>query len=239
MVYAIVNSAHAPVADAATAATALLRLDPEAGRVRLRANAEDTVALSVDLSRFHDCAALALASAIAFSTPRRRGRPRRRLPSGEAAVPYPGSPRTSPEHAPRLSAAQERLFAALAGCCASNPIIIEQPGPAPTAHHDDRRLQLLVDSAAGTAVRLAETLTTLGARPRAVPTRPGFTIAPSCFSTLDRVALAIGDIALDIAISWPGAGRYDDAVSHAVPWQVAGRSIRAVTVPARRPPATQ
>jgi len=66
-------SAAARVADLVLTATAAPH------RVRIPASTDGAVALRIDLDRFHSTANAALAAALAFDAPKRRGRPRRKV----------------------------------------------------------------------------------------------------------------------------------------------------------------
>lgn len=66
-----------PLASAARAADAALGSAHSVHRVRLSASVDQTIVLTVDLERFHSTANAALAAALTFAPPKRRGRPRR------------------------------------------------------------------------------------------------------------------------------------------------------------------
>lgn len=74
------------LASAAKAADAALGSAHSVHRVRLSASVDQTIVLTVDLARFHSTANAALAAALTFALPKRRGRPRR---SFESAKPRP------------------------------------------------------------------------------------------------------------------------------------------------------
>lgn len=68
---------------AAKAADAALGSAHSVHRVRLPASVDQTIVLTVDLARFHSTANAALAAALAFAPPKRRGRPRRSFASAK------------------------------------------------------------------------------------------------------------------------------------------------------------
>lgn len=224
LVHAITTGMRAPVLDAATAATLLLRLGPDAGRVRLQASSDDAVSLSVDLSRFHDGAAVALAAARAFTTPRRRGRPRRRPREQTRVTALPV------DAAGELRPDELRVWDAVVGC-GCDPILVQAAGTKSVTSGPARRLRLLVDAPPRKTAALAATLNSLGARPRGVEARASFRIEGAFFRTVQRMAFVTGDVAFDVATWWPGVGTHVEAGAHASLLPIGDRAFRAVSAP--------
>lgn len=71
------------LASAAKAADAALGSAPSVHRVRLSASVDQTIVLTVDLERFHSTTNAALAAALTFAPPKKRGRPRRSFASAK------------------------------------------------------------------------------------------------------------------------------------------------------------
>jgi hypothetical protein len=72
-----------PLSAAAKAADVALGGAHSVHRVRLSASIDQTIALTVDLERFHSTSNAALAAALVFAPPKRRGRPRRSFASAK------------------------------------------------------------------------------------------------------------------------------------------------------------
>lgn len=94
------------LARAAEGADTVLGLGLDSGRVRIGATPDDAVSVAVDIGRFHDCAALALAAAYEVIKPVRRGRPRK--------TPLPSTAARAAGAAPVVREAGETVRASLA-----------------------------------------------------------------------------------------------------------------------------
>jgi hypothetical protein len=210
-----------PLSDAARASDLLLAQGSDLSRVRLRSTVDDTVAISVELSRFHDGAAVAAAAALHLATPRRRGRPPREQSPGRGLLPSPQAP--SGDDSIRLARALElvrspegvasdlsvlKLLASLTE--AGVPFVIS--GGVARAFHGDGRevdsLDIVADPTARHARSLAQALNRLEARPRGVHVREGFTLDSSLVRAVPCLALRVRGIALNVTRSLPGIGEF-------------------------------
>lgn len=225
LVHTMSTGLRAPVLDAAATATVLLKLSPDVGRVRLQVSADDAVSLSVDLPRFHDCAAVALAAARAFALPRPRGRPRRRPREHTRVTTVEG---TTVEWT--LSPDELRLLDAVVGC-GCDPILLHTTRSKPAASGTARRLRLLVDVSQRRALALSVTLNSLRARPRGVEAREAFRIEGAFFRLVPRMALVTENVVFDVAASWPGVGSHGEAAARTTYLSISGRTFRVVMVP--------
>lgn len=215
-----------PLAPAAKAADTFLAQNSGAARVRLRATTDDTVAVSVDIGRFRDGAALAIAAAMHLATPRVRGRPRRQRHSAEGDL--RGGPTNAPppieDGAGRLQAA----FAAIRSTDRSVASIIAPVqlaaglteagvsfvfvGPLAGVFHG---LTLQADSAdfavdldTRSARAVAQVLSTVGAVPRGVSVRQEFAYDAALIRSVPCLALRAGGVALNLVKSVAGVGEF-------------------------------
>lgn len=215
-----------PLADAAKAADTLLTQDSSAARIRLRATADDTVAVSVDLGRFRDGAALAVAAAMYLATPRPRGRPRKQR------FPTEGAPRAdSPADIPPAGDASVRLETAFASIQSADRSVASIVAPvqlsaalteagvpfvfvgqlAGVFHGRILRSEsadLAVDLSARFARPVAQVLASVGAVPRGVTVRPEFAFDASLIRALPCVALRVGGVAINLIKSVRGVGEF-------------------------------
>jgi len=224
LVYTLAAGLGARAQDAAAAASLFLGLAPDAGRVRLPLNGSEAVSLSVDLLRFHDCADVALAAALAFTMPRPRGRPRRRVRNHVTGAQgaSDGSAAAWTVHAKALN-----VLDVVASAC---DVIVLRVPHLYSPHHSPRTLRLLVDISRRRGTALADALNTLGARPRGVESRPTFRFDPSFFRVIQRIALSVGDVAVDLAVWWPGVGTHNEAKARATVVRIADRSFHVADV---------
>jgi hypothetical protein len=213
------------LAEAARAADTLLARGSDLGRVRLRATSDDSVAVSVDLGRFHDGAALAIAAAIHLAVPRKRGRP----PRDRAVIPLPDRAEpVLPGDPGRLMAALDELdrsgFESESGGTRASGFLAalsqaEVPfiviGALAGAYHGTERsapsLDLVADLSPRPARLLSQLLNQLGARPRGAHVREGFALDPGLVRSATCLALRIQGFAVNIARSVPGIGEYPQA----------------------------
>jgi hypothetical protein len=215
-----------PLTDAAKAADTLLGQGSSAGRLRLRATADDTVAVSVDIGRFRDGAALAIAAALHLATPRPRGRPRRQRPSGES-VPR-GDAASSASAAGDAPVRLERAFASIHSADQSVASVIapvqlsaalaEAGVPfvfvgqlAGVFHGLTLRAEsadLAVDFDIRFARAVAQVLTAVGAVPRGVTIRPEFTFDATLIRAVPCIALRIGGVAVNLVKNVRGVGEF-------------------------------
>jgi hypothetical protein len=211
-----------PLVEASRASDLLLTQGSEVSRVRLRSTPDDTVAVSVDLARFYDGAALAAASALHLATPRPRGRPSRTRALSSAPLAARASP--SPQED------SGRFVQAIVGVRSEEGV--ENPGPVvhllsvlseagvpfviggavaavfhgagPAANS----LDLIADLGARPARLLAQVLNRLGARPRGVHFREGFQFDSVLVRSAPSLALRAEGIALNISRAAPGIGEF-------------------------------
>jgi hypothetical protein len=208
--------------EAARAADTLLSRGSDLGRVRLRATADDSVAVSIDLGRFHDGAALAIAAAIHLAVPRKRGRPLKNRPI--AASPARDEP-SSLGDASRVAAALEELdhsspeigeagsgasgfLAALSQAGVPAIVVGSLAGVYYGAERHARSLDLVADLTPRPARLLSELLNRVGARPRGANVREGFAFEPVLIRSAACLALRIQGLAVNIVRAVPGIGEY-------------------------------
>jgi hypothetical protein len=213
------------LAEAARAADTLLSRGSDLGRVRLRATADDSVAVSIDLGRFHDGAAIAIAAALHLAIPRKRGRPLKNRPipasGGRDDLSLTGD-------AARVAVALEELdhpgrelggvtpgasgfLAALSE--AGVPVIVV--GALASVYYGAERHAQSVDLVADLTPRpariLSDLLNRLDARPRGANVREGFVFEPVLVRSAPCLALRIQGLVVNIVRSVPGIGEYPQA----------------------------
>lgn len=237
-------------------------LDPESGaaRVRLRSTVDDTVAVSVDVGRFRDGAALAIAAAMHLATPRPRGRPPRRRSFELAASieggdgPALGEPDAAlrleaslaavvtPEPSAAALAAPVQLAAALAE--AGVPFVFV--GPVAGVFHRfllrAGSVDLAVDLDARYARSVARVLTAAGALPRGVPVRADFAYDAPLIRAAPCLALRVEGVTVNLLRSVPGVGEFtqihdaSDVVSlGGLSYRILGRQGYLASARTRRP----
>jgi hypothetical protein len=213
------------LSEAARAADTLLSRGSELGRVRLRATADDSVAVSVDLGRFHDSAAVAIAAAIHLAIPRKRGRPpkHRSIPSvpgmGESGAVGDPARVAAALHAldrPVASIQSEaRTATDLLSALSETGVPIIVVGALADVYHGVERTSPSVDLIADLTPRparlLSQLLNRLGAVPRGTHVREGFAFEPSLVRSAPCLALRIHGIAVNIVRAVPGVGEYPQA----------------------------
>jgi hypothetical protein len=213
------------LAEAARAADTLLSRGSELGRVRFRATTDDSVAVSVDLGRFHDGAALAIAAAIHLAVPRKRGRPPKHrssppplgvggaisgadLAGVAAALHALDRPSTGGED--ETGGASDFLSALSE---AGVPFIVV--GALAGVHHGLERTSPSVDVIADLTPRparlLSQLLNGLRAIPRGTHAREGFAFESSLVRSAACLALRIRGVAVNIMRAVPGVGEYPQA----------------------------
>ena len=226
------------LADAAQASDMLLAPGMHPGRVRLRATPDESVSVVVDLGRFHDGAALALAAAQFLAVPRPRGRPK-----------IKGTDGTPPQFSPdematvlrlRVLDPAARLSAALDGIPGKDPVDDEARrvllslsdakipfvivGESAAAYHGApwaaTSLDLCADPSPRHSTAFAIVLNSLNAEPRGTATREGFRVDASLLRAVPMLALRIGSLDLNIYHEIGDVGEYQ---------QVALKTVRVGT----------
>jgi hypothetical protein len=214
------------LADAARSADTLLNTGLTPGRVRLRATRDESVSISIDLARFHDGAALALAGALHLAVPRPRGRPRTRPEAGSAfafsaiemetvvrrramseperlnfaiGVMSPDAETGHPGHAVVHALSAAGVSFALMGTSAA---VFHCAPWAPES------LDLCTDTSVRRGAILAGVLNDLGARPRGVASREGFRFDSALLRASFMLALRVGSLPLNLSPSIDGVGDY-------------------------------
>lgn len=201
------------VADAAKGADALLLLSYDAGRVRIGATRDDSVAVLVDLPRFHDSSSLAIAAAIQTAVPRRRGRPRKpKSPSTTGGSTAAGQVRQVDSarieqvlRAPSVVAERPntaRALRILESLLDHQLDIIVSGSVAEFAQGltaDADSVDVITGTSGSRAVGLAEALNGIQALPRGVACRAGFVFDSLLVRSVDFLALQVGSMPLNIA----------------------------------------
>jgi hypothetical protein len=235
-----------PLADAARSADTLLAPGLTPSRIRLRATRDDSVAVGVDLARFHDGAALALAAAMFLAVPKARGRPRRRpeQPAGTTLS------QSEMEVIFRLRAhtVADRLEFAVAhgpGSVSHAAIVLREllaadvpfvvAGTTAAAFHcapwPADALDVCIDASMRSTAAAVRVLNALGAVPRGVGTREGFRIDAAVLGAVPMLALRLQDVALNLLTSIEGIGEYPQVEQVSVQVPLDGRLIRVLTLP--------
>lgn len=252
LVHHLAKGVGLSVDDAVRAADALITMNPDTGRVKLVASRDESVAVSVDLARFHDSAALAVSSAIHRAVPKRRGRPLKRSRKRDEVS---AASSVGVDILTRGSSDLERALSAMRQAPDSGPytpqVVLEALADAGNAfvitgdlalvYHGKSRAVPAVDITAATMAAsssvLADTLNMLGARPRGVPVRDAFRLDSLLVRSAPALALRAGSVALNIAGSLPLAGEYQQLVDTAESVRLNGRSYLVASrlaSPARR-----
>ena len=207
------------LADAARSADTLLNTGLTPGRVRLRATRDESVSIGIDLARFHDGAALALAGALHLAVPRARGRPRTRPDAGSAfafsAVEMETVVRRRAMSEPdRLNFALGVLLPDAETEHAGHTVVralstAEVPfaliGTSAAVFHCapwvPESLDLCLDTSVRRGAVLAGVLNDLGARPRGVASREGFRFDAALLRASSMLALRVGSLPLNLSPS--------------------------------------
>jgi hypothetical protein len=233
-----------PLVDAARASDLLLSQSPELARVRLRSTPDDTVAISVELARFHDGASLSAAAALHLATPRRRGRPPRargkqapRVATGETANQSADEPtrlaqalatiRTPDGAAPVASVVQ--LLVSLSE--ASVPFVVAG-GVAATFHGEGagaESLELVAELKSRHARPIAQVLNRLGAVPRGVQVRVGFQLDSALVRSAPCLALRARGVAVNVRPAIAGIGEFPQVWEASQEATLGGASYRVLT----------
>ena len=256
MVHHLAVGLGVPMVDAARAADTLLAAGMNPGRVRVSATRDESVAISVDLARFHDAAALALACALHMAVPKARGRPRIRTePDTRPAF-------TAQEMATivqlRSMADADRLGLALripafdadanhtgqsvVSALAQAGVPFAVAGNAAAAFHGAPWHADSLDLCADVSVRhgavLARILNTLEAKPRGAPVREGFEFDSSLVRAVPMLALRVGSLPLNVTSAIDGLGEYSQIEDLCVQVPLECVRVRVITLEAllRSPP---
>jgi hypothetical protein len=221
LVHHLAGRLRIQLADAARAADSLLSQGSELTRVRLRGTPDDSVGVSVDLSRFHDGAAIAIAAALHMAVPRRRGRParpRRTTASGSQPLRRPlGDPPLRLANALASVSANTgggSTASALHLCSALSeggvPYVIG--GAIATSYHGQghpsESIDLIADFSSRHARSLSHVLNRLGAFPRGVPLRDAFAYDAALVRSAACLALRFEGIALNVLPGLPAIGEF-------------------------------
>ena len=227
-----------PLADAAQASDMLLAPDMHPGRIRLRSTPDESVSVVVDLGRFHDGAALALAAAQFLAVPRARGRPKTREAIAASAQFSSAEMATvlrlrALEPAARLSAAIDgmagevpvgdgarRVLFSLSDANIPFVIVGEFAAAYYGAPWAATSLDLCADPSPRHSTAFAIVLNSLNAKPRGTATREGFRVDASLLRAVPMLALRIGSLDLNIYHEVGDVGEYQ---------QVALKTVRVGT----------
>ena len=245
LVHHLADGVGVSLFNAVRAADALVAFSADAGRVRLKATDDETVAVSIDLSRFHDGAALAIAAAMHLAVPKRRGRPRKRSrqTAVEPASPLPvadASPTAAirlrmalsavpVQHTDPVSGTSPELLAShfvdsgvefvIAGSLAAAYHNIPASG-----HEPGISLDFVLATEGNRAMVLAGVLNALGARPRGVAVRNDFTFDSVLVRASDTLALRIAGVPVNLSTAAPLVGTFPQVRDAADPVVLEGRS---------------
>jgi hypothetical protein len=232
-----------PLADAARASDLLLGQGSDLSRVRLRSTADDSVAISVDLARFHDGAAVAAAAALHLATPRRRGRPPRARPPGVSYSGFPSGgiggdesarltralaavlPLTGEGNPGTVAALLSALFESAVPCVVVGSTASVFHGGAPSSSSVD----LVADLSARHARSLSLALNRLQAIPRGVHVRDGFQFDPGIVRSAPCLALRVDAIALNISRGLPGVGEFPQVHESSTAVPLGGATHRVIS----------
>lgn len=215
-----------PLAGAAQASNMLLAPGMHPGRIRLRATPDESVSIVVDLGRFHDGAALAVAAAQFLAVPRARGRPKTRETIAAAAQFSADEMATvlrlrALEPTARLSVALDGVVAEdpvgdavrrvlLSLSDANIPFVIV--GESAAAYHGApwaaTSLDLCADPSPKHSTAFARVLNSLNAQPRGTASREGFRVDASLLRVVPMLALRIGSLDLNIYHEIGDVGEY-------------------------------
>lgn len=224
-----------PLAGAAQASDMLLAPGMHPGRIRLRATPDESVSIVVDLGRFHDGAALALAAAQFLAVPRARGRPKTREAVGAPAQFSPDEMATvlrlrTLEPTARLAAALEGVPGVDSAGDGARRVLLslndeDVPfvvvGESAAAFHGApwpaASLDLCADFSPKHSAAFARALNHLNAQPRGTATRENFVIDATLLRAAPMLALRVGSLDLNIYPDIGDVGEYQ---------QVAVKSVR-------------
>lgn len=245
LVHHLANGVGLSVADAVRAADALLGMSPDAGRVKLHASRDESVAVSVDLARFHDSAAIAVASAIHRAVPKRRGRPPKLVRRGDDVSAAgtdeidrpargPGDPDRAISAVSLSSDSAARSARATLESLADGGISFVITGDMADVFRGRSRMvqaiDIAVDTRGSSSAALADSLNALGARPRGVPVRKAFHLDSLLVRSASTLALRTATVALNITGSVPLASEFQQLVDAAESVVVAGRTYRIASI---------
>lgn len=237
LVHHLAGELGLPLADAERAADTLLSTGLSPGRIRLRSTQDESVAVTVDLPRFLDATALALAAAL-YQTPlRRRGRPRRdrgataagRLTASEIAL--IANRRLLTPHQRLEGPEMQPLVAALVALSRSGvPFVVI--GAAAAAIHGApwpaKELDVVVDGSRRYGSALSECLGGLRAHPRSPEWRDGFLVDGLLLRSVPVLALECDQLALTIHTALTTLGDYVSTVRQADIATIAERPVHVL-----------
>ena len=238
------------LADASRAADTLLAADMTPGRVRIHATRDESVAISIDLARFHDGTALALACALHSAIPKARGRPRTR-PEGATAASFAPDEMATIVRLRALSDANRIDIAlqtpapdtdvpnagrAVVRTLAEAGVPFAIAGESAAVFHGapwhPESLDLCADTSGRSSAVLAQVLNTLNARPRGVPVREGFSFDSSLLRATSMLALRVGRLPLNVSPSIEGLGEYAQVEGICVQVPLDSVRVRVITLDA-------
>lgn len=239
----------APLVDAAGAADALLVSGMHPGRVRLRATRDESVAVVVDLARFHDGAALAMAAAQFLAVPRARGRPRSKPSDADASMQFTTDEMASVLHVRSLGPT-ERLERSLDSVPPANTSITDARqivrsladaktpfvvvgGVAESFHcapWSPASLDLCVDLSPRYGTSVSRVLNGLAAEPRGAPARDGFHLDAALLRAPPMLALHIGTLDLNVYAVVTDVGEYQQVETRSTITELEGRPVRVSTL---------
>lgn len=232
------------LADAARVSDQLLGSGITTGRVRLHATSDESVAVQVDLDRFADGTAIALAAALYLAVPKRRGRPPTRRATGssspihQTSVAEQGSPDSRFLAAISTGVRLAEHEMALAGPMKFVSSLSERgvdfviAGSVAARYHEvpvlPGSLDLVAELSGRSGRALAEALNAAGATPRAVAVRSGFRFDAPLVRSAVCLALQAGSWSVNIRPSLPGLGGYAAVRVASELVDVGGLSFRVV-----------
>lgn len=241
----------APLADAARATDTLLSPGMHPGRVRLRATSDESVSIAVDLARFQDASALALAAAQFLAVPRPRGRPRTNpVPTNSRAQFTPDE--MASVLGVRALAPADRLAHALNGLPGSDathlsarqilkslleggvPLVVI--GDVAEATHsapwEASSLDICADLTPRYATAVAKVLNALGAQPRGASVREGFRIDAALVRAVPMLALRVGTLDVNIQATVGDVGEYQQVVARSIEITFDSLLVRVISIDA-------
>jgi len=230
-----------PVAEAAAAADAVLVRGMQPARVRLRATKDESVSVVVDLARFHDGAAIALATAQCSAIPRPRGRPRTRPDAGHV-LQFTVDEMSNVSRLRSLppTARLDRALEAIPGAGPTAKDFVQHLGEAgvafaliggvAAAYHGapwrPMSLELCVDLSSRHAATLARILNDLGALPRGAATRTGFLFDAALLRSQNLVALSVGSLEVNVFVALADVGDYQRVAAASEPAELGRLVVR-------------
>ncbi|MDA1081949.1 MAG: hypothetical protein O2973_09785 [Gemmatimonadetes bacterium] len=205
--------------------------------------------MSVDISRFHDSAALAVAAAIHLAVPKRRGRPRKSSTKDAATPVVSAGGGVSPEssalrieralattHSEAEPSVAGEFIAALMdsglSCVIAGEVAAVFHGTAKTA----TTIDIVVSLSGNRAAKLADVLNAFGAHPRGVAIRDAFSFDSSLVRSAAVLMLRARGLAIDVRHSVPRVGDFDQVREAADPVVLAGRTYLVLRPETRRTP---